>query len=223
MDAQDNDFMFQAIEESRKSKFEDSRTHPYVGVVVVKNGRLLATAYRGELASGNHAEFTALEGKLPDELIAGATVYTTLEPCTTRNHPKLPCAQRLIERKVGRVVMGMLDPNPQISGKGQIALRKANIQTELFPPEFMRQVEELNRDFIRSQSATQLVAGRFVDNEFVDRHRRRSLDGWYHTVNYIYWDRNFHRDAQAIFMHLVEVTGGLSLLASSKKKPGLVP
>ena len=45
----------------------------------------------------------------------------------------------------------------------------------------------------------------------------------YKTVNSIYWNRNFHRDVFSLFTHLVEVIGGLSLLASQKKKLGLTP
>lgn len=148
----DRQFMEMAIEEARKSKSEDDRVHPRVGVVVVKDGRLLAAAHRGEF-SGCHAEYIALENKLPDSPIVGATVYTTLEPCTTRHHPKIPCASRLVERKVARVVIGMLDPNPSISGRGQRALRKARIATELFPHDLMEQIEELNREFTRSNES----------------------------------------------------------------------
>src|SRR5438105_289588 len=122
MNDQDIEFMRLAIAESRNSSPEDERPHPYVGAVAIKNGRRLATAFREALAQGNHAEYTALESKLRDESISGATVYTTLEPCTTRNHPKVPCAQRLIERRVSRVVIGMLDPHSRITGKGVIAL-----------------------------------------------------------------------------------------------------
>ena len=126
----DREFMQMAIDEARKSVPEgDGRTHPRVGVVVVKDGLVIATAHRGELKAGEHAEFTALEGKCSEELLAGVTVYTTLEPCVVRSPPKTPCAHRLIERKVARVVIGMLDPNPKISGKGQLALRRANVQT----------------------------------------------------------------------------------------------
>jgi pyrimidine deaminase RibD-like protein len=145
----DRKFMERAVEEARKSKAEDERVHPKVGVVIVKDGRELATAYRGELGDGEHAEYTALEKKLTDETIAGATVYTTLEPCTTRNHPKVPCADRLIERKVSRVVIGMLDPNSEISGKGVRKLREANTAVGLFPRDLMSKIEEMNREFTR--------------------------------------------------------------------------
>lgn len=51
----------------------------------------------------------------------------------------------------------------------------------------------------------------------------RPLDDWYYSVNRIYLDRNFYRDRFSIFAHLVEVLGGLSLLASSKRKPDVTP
>ena len=145
----DRRFARLAIEEARKSVAQpDGRVHPNVGAVVVKNGVELSKAHRGERPE-NHAEYIALEKKLADEAVAGATVYTTLEPCTTRNHPKIPCAQRLIERRVTRVVMGMLDPDKRITGRGQRKLREAGIATDFFPPDLMSEVEELNREFTR--------------------------------------------------------------------------
>jgi pyrimidine deaminase RibD-like protein len=145
----DRTFVRMAIEQARKSISEnDGRPHPKVGAVVVKNGQVLSSAHRGEI-TGNHAEYVALEKKLPDDLVAGATLYTTLEPCTTRNHPKIPCAERIIQRKVARVVIGMLDPDSRISGRGQRKLRSANIVTDFFPHDLMTEVEELNREFTR--------------------------------------------------------------------------
>lgn len=143
-------FMRQAIEAARACRGEDDRDHPRVGVVVVKDGQVLASAHRGELNPGEHAEYTALEGKLVDGSVAGSTVYTTLEPCTARNHPKIACAHRLVERRVARVVIGMLDPNPGICGRGVWLLREARVSTDFFPDALMSEVEELNRDFIRS-------------------------------------------------------------------------
>jgi len=145
----DRKFARLAIEEARKSVAEnDSRPHPLVGAVVVKDGKVLSTAHRGE-QPGNHAEYVALEKKLSDEAVAGATVYATLEPCTTRNHPKIPCTDRLIERRIKRVVIGMLDPDERIRGKGQRKLTNAGIETVLFPHDLAMEVEELNREFTR--------------------------------------------------------------------------
>lgn len=150
----DRRFAQMAIEEALKSVPEDDRPHPKVGAVVVKNGKVLSKSHRGENPK-SHAEYIALEDKLPDDLVAGATVYTTLEPCTTRNHPKIPCAQRLVDRKVARVVIGMLDPNPVIRGLGEGPLSEANIETQLFPQDLKAQVVEMNRDFIRAQKQRQ--------------------------------------------------------------------
>jgi len=141
--------MEMAVEEARKSKPEDDRLHPKVGVVVVKNGEVLATAYRGELGEGDHAEFTAIEKKLRDVTIAGATVYTTLEPCTRRGATKVPCTNRLIERNVKRVVIGMPDPNRTVYGEGWAKLREADINTVDFDSDLKAEIEEMNRDFIR--------------------------------------------------------------------------
>lgn len=51
----------------------------------------------------------------------------------------------------------------------------------------------------------------------------RSLDDWYLTINRIYLDRNFYRDRFSLFAHLVEILGGLSLLATDKQKPNVTP
>src|SRR4051812_34664302 len=101
----ERELMEMAIEQARKSIPKGGHARPKVGAVVVKDDKVLATAFRGEIEEGQHAEYTALEKKLEDATLTGATVYTTLEPCTTRNHPKVPCAVRLHERRVARVVI----------------------------------------------------------------------------------------------------------------------
>lgn len=154
LEGDDPRFAQMAIEEALKSVSEDDRPHPKVGAVVVKDGIVLSKAHRGE-SPKSHAEYIALDQKLSDDLVAGATVYTTLEPCTTRKHPKIPCAQRLVDRRVARVVIGMLDPNPQIIGRGVQTLRDAGIEIQFFHGELQAQVEEMNREFIRTQKERQ--------------------------------------------------------------------
>src|SRR6266567_2727416 len=138
----DRKFARLAIDEARKSVAEDERPHPKVGAVVVKDGVVLCKAHRGEILK-SHAEYIALDEKLSDDVVAGTTVYTTLEPCTTRKHPKIPCAQRLIDRRVACVVIGMLDPNPEISGKGWQLLREAGIEIRVFDHDLMQLCEEM--------------------------------------------------------------------------------
>src|SRR5438105_5714029 len=100
----EKEFMKWACEQAEKCKSEGGAVRPKVAAVAVKDGQMIGSAHRGELGSGEHAEFTLLEKKLKDDnRVPGATVYATLEPCTTRGDPKIPCAQRLVDRKVKRV------------------------------------------------------------------------------------------------------------------------
>src|SRR3954471_14898489 len=89
--------------------------NPPVGCVIVKTGHIIGEGFTQPFG-GAHAEPTALASC--KESPAGATAYVSLEPCCHTNKKTPPCAPRLIEAKIARAVVGCLDPNPDVNGKG---------------------------------------------------------------------------------------------------------
>lgn len=121
--------------------------NPLVGCVILdREGRLISTGYHKKYG-GPHAEIEALKG-LSDDLIEGASVYVTLEPCA--HHGKTPpCAEKLAKLPIGKVVYGIIDPNPLVSGKGVEILRQAGIAVEGFN-DLKDDLEELPEVFLHN-------------------------------------------------------------------------
>lgn len=101
--------------------------NPWVGCVIVAED---GTAYEGatEPPGGRHAEIVALDAAGP--AARGATLYTTLEPCSHRGRTG-PCAEAIVAAGIDRVVIGIEDPDPQVAGTGVTRLRDAGIGVTL--------------------------------------------------------------------------------------------
>jgi ATP-dependent DNA helicase RecG len=145
-------FMQIAIDEMLQSRTEHAnKFDPMVGAVLVdRRGKLLAKAHRGTFSAGEHAEFTILEKLVPHIDPSGCTLYTTLEPCTprTRKPPKVSCARRIVDKQIGRVVIGVADPNPEVHGQGIQLLLDHAVKVEFFDSDLVEQILDANRDFI---------------------------------------------------------------------------
>lgn len=100
--------------------------NPLVGCVVVKDNRIIAEGCH-ERYGEFHAERNALTNCQED--LSGATMYVTLEPCCHYGNTP-PCTDIIIERGIEKVVIGSMDPNPKVAGKGAQILRAHGIEVE---------------------------------------------------------------------------------------------
>lgn len=116
--------MARAIQLAKKGLYTTS-PNPRVGCVLVNNGKIVGEGYHAK-AGFSHAEVNAI--KQAGEKTQGATAYVTLEPCSHFGRTP-PCAQGLIKAGVVKVIAAMVDPNPQVSGKGLKMLNEAGIET----------------------------------------------------------------------------------------------
>jgi diaminohydroxyphosphoribosylaminopyrimidine deaminase / 5-amino-6-(5-phosphoribosylamino)uracil reductase len=130
-----------AIECSRFSP--PAPDHYAVGAVVVgADGRVLATGYTGETDPHYHAEEAAL-AKLAGADLTGATIYSSLEPCTTRRSRPRSCADLIVDAGLRRVVFALREPPVFADGRGIEQLLAAGIEViEL--PSFGPLVAEIN-------------------------------------------------------------------------------
>jgi len=124
MKSNDEKYMRMALRLAEKARGRTS-PNPMVGAVVVKNGKVISRGYH-RMAGEPHAEAIAL--KKAGKKARGATLYVTLEPCSHTNKRTPPCTPLVLQSKVKRVVISMVDPNPHVSGDGIKTLRKAGIE-----------------------------------------------------------------------------------------------
>ena len=142
-------YMELSILEMRRSKSEHGhKTDPKVGAVLVDTeDRLVATAHRGEIRKGDHAEYTIFSKKLRAKDVTGYTLYTTLEPCVERNHPKLGCSFHTIGARIGKVYVGHEDPDPSVAGDGIRLWEEAKITVDYYDKKFNEIIAKENTKF----------------------------------------------------------------------------
>jgi diaminohydroxyphosphoribosylaminopyrimidine deaminase / 5-amino-6-(5-phosphoribosylamino)uracil reductase len=120
----DHRYMRLALRQARKGLGKTS-PNPAVGAVLVRGGTVLSTGWHRR-AGGPHAEIEALSALPEPESATGATLYVTMEPCSTAGRTP-PCTDAIIAAKIVRVVIGAVDPNPKHQGRGLEQLRGAGI------------------------------------------------------------------------------------------------
>jgi diaminohydroxyphosphoribosylaminopyrimidine deaminase/5-amino-6-(5-phosphoribosylamino)uracil reductase len=124
----DAHWMNQALDEARKGVGKTA-PNPPVGAVIVKNDLLLGKGWH-RAAGRPHAEREALANAIEnhgDDVVRGATVYITLEPCSTHGRTP-PCTQGLIDAGIARVVYACVDRNPEHAGRADEILTSAGIE-----------------------------------------------------------------------------------------------
>ncbi|GAB4131748.1 MAG: bifunctional diaminohydroxyphosphoribosylaminopyrimidine deaminase/5-amino-6-(5-phosphoribosylamino)uracil reductase RibD [Cyanobacteria bacterium J069] len=121
-DEGDRQMMRRCLELAQRARGKTA-PNPMVGAVVVQAGQIVGEGFHPQ-AGQPHAEVFALRDA--GDRATGATVYVSLEPCSHYGRTP-PCADALIAAGVARVVVGMVDPNPQVAGRGLEKLRAAGI------------------------------------------------------------------------------------------------
>lgn len=138
------------MRDSIQERRADAKPSPFVGAVLVRDNGSFETAYRGELREGDHAEFTLIERKCRSEKLDGYTLFATLEPCApgARHFPKLGCAERIVNARIGKVYIGIEDPDPTVCRKGIAHLLNHGIEVEMYPQDLQKEIEECNKEFL---------------------------------------------------------------------------
>jgi diaminohydroxyphosphoribosylaminopyrimidine deaminase/5-amino-6-(5-phosphoribosylamino)uracil reductase len=138
----DESYIQLAIEIAKKGIGSVS-PNPLVGCVIVKNNKIIGAGYHQKFG-GSHAETNAINDAR--ENVEGSTLYTNLEPCS--HHGKTPpCVNRIIEKKIRKVVIGTLDMNPLVSGQGIKKLKAAGVEVKVGVLE--NECVELNKFFFK--------------------------------------------------------------------------
>ncbi|MFD1553416.1 hypothetical protein DNU06_07035 [Putridiphycobacter roseus] len=145
-------YMQIAVDIMKSSIVERSKDNPspHVGAVLVFPDGTFDTAYRGEFREGDHAEYTVMDKKNRHKDLSGCWIFATLEPCApgARNTPKVSCAKRISNARISDVWYGIEDKNPTVNHGGIDHLEVNGVHVHQFSPEFHKEIEEANKEFM---------------------------------------------------------------------------
>lgn len=129
----DRRFLLDAIELSRNAPSSDAAYS--VGCVIAgADDRVIATGYSRERGAQSHAEQVAIEKALEiDAILKGATLYTSLEPCSVRGSGLRACTWRIIDAHISRVVFAMREPSLFVEGRGAEVLAEHGVDVVEIP------------------------------------------------------------------------------------------
>ena len=117
--------------------------NPMVGAVVVLNDEIIGEGYHRRYGEA-HAEPNAIHSVKDKELLKQSVLYVNLEPCSHYGKTP-PCADLIVRSGIPKVVIGTLDPNPKVSGRGVEILRNAGVEVEVGV--LVSECRELNKRF----------------------------------------------------------------------------
>lgn len=121
----DNDFMRLALTEAKRGVGLTS-PNPVVGAVIISGGRVIGRGWH-QAAGCPHAEIEAIAAVRGRRSLRDATLYVTLEPCSTTGRTP-PCTIAIIDAGFARVVYGATDPNPRHAGRAKALLLQAGVK-----------------------------------------------------------------------------------------------
>lgn len=143
----DDDFLRQAIDESRKSV--PCQTAFRVGAVIVTASGRVFKGYTHETAPHNHAEEEAIAKALAaGAALGGSTIYTSMEPCSTRSSKPVSCCEHIIRHGFARVVYASGEPATFVSNTSAAKMRAAGVEYVQLS-DLAAQVEEINKHLLR--------------------------------------------------------------------------
>lgn len=183
MSKQDKLFMQRALQLAGYGKSTVS-PNPMVGCVIVYDDKIIGEGWH-QKAGEPHAEVLAIRSVENKELLKSATAYVTLEPCAHYGKTP-PCAELLVEKQLRKVVIGAIDPNPLVAGKGIEILKKAGIEVETAVLE--QECLEINKAFFTfmekkrpyivlkwAQTADRFIARENFDSKWISNPLSRQL------------------------------------------------